>query len=166
MKGRVAALVRLRWLFVVGGLVLLCGGAAVALYEASRPDDAPILRFPTALSVSDAGEIFVFCEWGRVRVFAPDGRQPRSWRVDTASGMAVLAFEEPEALLVATARNDGSSRSEAHRSRRFGRRHLEAPRAGPPRASFARPGAGRQPADSASRVTWWSTIRHWLPSRR
>lgn len=107
MQNRLLALVRLRWLFVALGLALLGGGVAGQVYEASRSaGDAPLLRQPNAIAVSDAGEIFVFSEWGRVRVFSPQGRELRSWRVDTRSGMAVLAFEAPQVLLVATARND------------------------------------------------------------
>jgi hypothetical protein len=88
------------------GFALICGGAAAAIYEASRPDDSPIMRFPTAIAVSDTGELFVFSEWSRIRVFDPNGHELRSWRVDTSQGMAVLEFEQPEILAVATARND------------------------------------------------------------
>jgi hypothetical protein len=64
------------------------------------------MRFPTAIAVSDTGDLFVFSEWSRIRVFDPHGHELRSWRVDTSQGMAVLEFEQPEVLAVATARND------------------------------------------------------------
>ena len=106
MQDRLADLIRLRWFLVGLGLVFIGGGSAAAIYEASRADDSPIMRFPTAIAVSDAGELFVFSEWSRIRVFSPNGQQIRSWRIDTLSGMAVLSFEEPKVLTVATARND------------------------------------------------------------
>ncbi len=106
MKDRLAALVKARWVIVGLGLVFIIGGSAAALYEATRPESSPIMRFPTAIAASDSGELFVFSEWSRIRVFSPNGDQIRSWRVDTDSGMAVLAFEQPGVLAVATARND------------------------------------------------------------
>lgn len=106
MQDRLAALLRFRWVFVGLGLALILGGAAATVYEARRSESYPIIRYPTAIAVSDANEIFLYSEWSRIRVFDSSGKQLRSWRVDTSEGMAVLHFEEPEVLEVASARND------------------------------------------------------------
>lgn len=106
MQNRLAVLVQLRWLFVAIGLVLVGGGVAATIYESTRPERSPIMRYPTAIAVSDEGELFVLSGRSEIRVFTPDGDQVRSWRVDTSSGMAVLVFEKPNVLTVATARND------------------------------------------------------------
>lgn len=94
-----------RWAFIGLGIVLILGGVGGSLYESLRSADRPILRYPSAIAVADDGEIYVYSERSRIRVFSQHGTQLRSWSVHSANGVAAIRLEPSGGLAVATPRN-------------------------------------------------------------
>ena len=100
---------RLWGALVIAGPVLIALAIASWWYDSAhgpRGAHGPSLVSPVAIAVSRREEIFVFAEWGRIRVFDRAGVELRSWRIDAGLGVAALAFDPNDVLHVATARND------------------------------------------------------------
>jgi hypothetical protein len=105
LETALTTLVRARWALIGVGVVLIVGGISAALYEAARDRDHPILLYPTAIALSEQGEIFIYSEWRTIRVFSAEGVQIDSWPVDTRRGAAVVRVEAGGNLSVATLKN-------------------------------------------------------------
>lgn len=105
MRTRLRILLSLWWLFVALGLASVVGGLAAQRYEEARGPYGPVLLHPSAIAVSDSGQIFVYANWSEIRVFDPDGAFLRSWPVETLQGGARMAIDPDGNLNVGTVRN-------------------------------------------------------------
>jgi len=105
MKTRFHILISLWWLFVLLGLASAVGSLAAERHQRTRGRHGPVLLHPSAIAVSDSGQLFVFTDFGEIRVFNSDGEFLRSWPVETLHGIARLAVDAEGNLNVATIRN-------------------------------------------------------------
>jgi hypothetical protein len=85
------------------GPLLVIQGLAGWWYDSRL--DQPMLRFPKSIAVSPFEEIFVYTDWGVIRVCDRDGVERKRWYVDASDGTAVLAFDASGVLHVGTVRN-------------------------------------------------------------
>ena len=88
---------------ILFGLFLLGGGIREMWSEYNCGAEGRPLRNPTAIAYFD-GQIFVFDDYRRVRIFDETGRQIDSWLVNTSLGAALLEPAAPGLIRIRSVR--------------------------------------------------------------
>ena len=105
MKAKLRLLASLWWLFVAAGVLELGGGLAAAHHDAARGRYGAVLRHPSAIAAA-ADRLYVYTDWGRIRVFGLDGAEQASWPLATGNGAVTMVFDSASILHVAAIRTD------------------------------------------------------------